>query len=149
MSEPIIQPAPASSSIEDETPPIVSTTNSSEQTERNSKIKFLEKDLMLLNNIVDPIQQLTTLEQHLSPQLRIIIRSNQLVTVALLAKAALKTSMDERYLDISDPPQSLKDKMETATASVDNLVKIYIDSMVEIINYIQNQHPDSEYVSRS
>lgn len=146
MTDQLIQPAPAYSSIAEAT----SADQKRKLEDREKHIKALQKNLRIMTRIAEPLQQAMQLEQHcLSPQLRIILRSNQLASLALGFKGIFNAYIDDAYLEIEDPPTSLKENVERGHTTLDALVQIYIDSMMDVITYIQNQHPTSEYTRSS
>lgn len=131
MTDSIIEPAPAYTS---EVPP-----PSPLQEQQARRIKNLQKTLRLINNIADPIQQSIAIEQqYLSPQLQIIVRTSQLINLALIMKAVMKCGLDDEYGEIDNPSPSLQASIIAGHQSIDTLIKMCVDSLSETINFVQH-----------
>jgi hypothetical protein len=144
-SDIIIQPAPAQSAVcssQDTSPRnnIVVTTQTVD-----SKLNNLMSQLRLINNICDPIRELTQFRNSMSTDIRMIVELNGLVCIIYGIKATVKLMIDENYSTINDHPQTLKNAMEKTYATIDSVCESMVTSIKEIIMMGQTRlsHPTS------
>jgi hypothetical protein len=137
MSEPIIQPAPVYTP--DSTPPAPTVIPLTEEQRRNLRqITDLQKMIRRLNVTCEPIQQSILIEQEFfNPQIRILVRFHQLLSLAFAIKALVKGVYEESYMEIENPPDSLRAELDRAFATVDTVANTYIESMRDMLNHIQ------------
>lgn len=140
-SDRIIQPAPAQTAVStsQQESPEATLAASKEAESRARKIKNLTKQLRMINNVCDPIRDFTKFQNFLSPDIRILLQMNQWVGLVYAFKAAIKSTIDDDYLDINDHPQTLKTAMEKTYTNIDSVCELMVSSMKEIITLEQSR----------
>ena len=150
-SEQIIQPAPAQTSVSTPTNARTSSPQSNNNSSSNSSrregasnrssredhIRSLMKQLRIINNVCGPLTQYMAFQQHMSPEMRVVIDVNQWVGLMFAAKVGITSVIDQDYMDIVDPPESLKKSMETAYSNIDSVTNSFTESMKQIITVMQ------------
>lgn len=134
-NERLIQPAPAQSIVSQ-----VSTTSHEASAEaRDVNIRNLTKSLRTINNVCGPICEYMKFQRGLSPEHRVLIEINQWMLIMYGLKAMLRTEIDDNYMNITDPPRSLKQAMGEAYTNVDAVIESFSVSMKDIISMIQSR----------
>ena len=144
----IIDPAPAQTAIssidciacpsgavkEDETKKVADKA-----ADREMMIKDLSKTLRSINNVCDPINDYLKFRQCISPEVNVIIDLSQWSMVMYGIKAATKSAIDHDYMNIENPPDSLKESMIKAYSELDTVSDSFANSMKDVITLVQNK----------
>lgn len=117
----------------------VESAESEKIKERERAIKDLNKQLRVVNNICDPICDYIKFQKNMNPEVRALIDINQWMMMLFALKAAVKTQIDYTYMDIQEPPSSLKESMTKAYDNLDSVSNAFSDSMKEVVNLLQSQ----------
>jgi hypothetical protein len=142
QSEQIIRPAPAQTTVSTESASSGAQSNNSEVDKaklREQAIKDLSKNLRMINNICGPLCDYAKFESSINPDIRVLLNINQWMIVMCALKAASKCSIDSAYMDISDPPESLKQTLKNVYTNLDSVTEAFSSSMKEIITLIQSR----------
>jgi len=111
---------------------------------REKSIKDLTKELRRITNLCEPMCAYTTYQTNMNPEVRILSDINQWSILLFTLKYSVKTSIDMSYLDITDPPESLKQAMEKAYKSLDVVSESLIKSMKEVGDFLQSRITNTE-----
>lgn len=146
QADPIIQPAPAQATVTTNQSTTTSTTEThsknSEET-NESRIKNLMKELRTINNVCASLNDFVKFQENIPPETRVIIESSYWVAFMYGLKAATKTMIDDKYMDITEPSQQLKQSMEKAYTSLDTVSDSFSRSMKDIIATMKNHKKES------
>lgn len=105
---------------------------------RQRNIVSLNRTLSAVKNLSEPICQFLQFEQTcLTPQTRALFGLNYMMMAMCGAKGAIKTWIDHEYMDIKDPPSTLKDGVTKAYSDIDKVTAEFEKSIKEIATMIQ------------
>lgn len=160
-SSQIILPAPDQASLVASSHLVASPCQQSQQNQapnmarkaeqREVAIKDLSKTLRTINNACDPLSDYFKFQQCISPDLRVLLDLNQWILLSCAMRVAVKSNIDCEYMNISDPPESLKTAMEKAYTAIDTVIDSFTTSMKQTIKLLQSRlvNPDSSFSSNT
>ena len=147
-SDQLIQPAPAQSSVASLGTIQSSVTSVPSETEkavlekakeRDDAIKRLNKYLRQIQNVCGPMSEYVKFQQNVNPDVRVLIDLNQWMLLMYGLKSVTKNEIDSQYMDIIEPPESLKIAMESAYDNLDSVSVTVENSIKEIISLVQSR----------
>ena len=141
-SNQIIHPAPDQTVVSPNTRPSVAevvNVAKVEAEQREEAIKNLSKKLRTINNTCHPLNDYIKFQQCISPDIRVLLDLNQMMMFLCAIKASVKSNIDCEYMDITNPPESLKASMEKAYASVDFVADSFVVSLKQIVALMQSR----------
>src|SRR5436853_4163095 len=133
--EHIISPAPAQSSLllSSDRSLLLSNDNKQDNEERGTEIKILTKRLRTINNICDGIKGNIEFQKCMSAENKVLVEVNQWITLMYTMRTYIKNSIDSDYMDIIEPPQSLKHSMSKTYTVLDDVSAAFSNSMRDIV----------------
>lgn len=154
-SESLIQPAPAQTVLESQNSIVcrspVPTQSIIDPSQLNSddKVKNLSRTLRVINNICGPVCEYANFQRNLLPDVRIITDINQWMMAMYAIKGLLKGFIDDQYMNIQDPSQSLKQSMERAYNNIDLVSDSFAGSMKEVLTLVQSRLSQEQVTKQS
>lgn len=109
-----------------------------EQIEREKKIKQLSENLRFINKSCEGICTYLEFQKNMSPQMKTSLIMNQIVMMSLGIKTYLTTDIDNKYLDINQPPENVNNLMADTKENLEKTFKGLIDNLTASIIHIQN-----------
>lgn len=109
---------------------------------RAQKIDEFTKSLSIVKNACEPLNGYLKFQQCLTPEIRTLIALNYSILVMNVMKGVAKGALDWQFMDIRDPPETLKEGLTKAYSDIDGVVTTFENSMKDVVALIQPKSKD-------